>query len=413
MDGGAAQGVLARGGGHGVETQGREYVPALIWPQSSLPPRPSGVGRYILAESCARGPGFSRAGRSVVEVGGVVGGLVAVHVVADDTVAGDVLGFGEELIGQVHGEERVEVLDKPLVAAHAGNEGGGVLRHVEAVVPALPSIKPWLLVLSGSNSFRKLPSARRGRMKPMRASYTFCQFWARFVNSCSISRRPSFAAGLSNAPVIEGVFQGFGDGGAAFVLGHVAQLHVVAQAVVPGLAGGGDAGVEGLIGVEGRVALHDGIGNYGHGVVANHAPVLVGVVAPDGQHVLGALVEMRQHRPHHVGVAGGLHQVQQRVQGPVGVPERESGVVGALGAVDVLVEAPVLAIHVLVHGGAEKGVVEGRVEVLLVGFVRRLHHDATQLLLPLGLPGPLHGVEIPARCLGPQVGQRPGRTHPG
>ena len=88
-----------------------------------------------------------------------------------------------------------------------------------------------------------------------------------------------------------------------------------------------------------------GIRKHRNGVVANHAPVVVAHVRPHGQQSVDALLAVFQHGLHHIGVALRLQHVEERMQGAVGVPKREHGIVGkALGLVDIVVEAAVLAI---------------------------------------------------------------------
>ena len=107
-----------------------------------------------------------------------------------------------------------------------------------------------------------------------------------------------------------------------------------------------------------------------------------------------------------------LHDGEQGVQGAVGVPQGEDGVVGeSVGGVDVLVQAAVAAVDVLVDHGAEHGVVEGRVEDRLPVVVQGLDSDPAQLAVPGGAGLGPGGVEVPAGSLGGQVGQGAGPAH--
>ena len=69
-----------------------------------------------------------------VEEGDVVAGLVAVYVAAEQALTGDILRTCEELVGEVHGEEGVEVGLELFRAAHGLDEAGYVVGHVEGVV---------------------------------------------------------------------------------------------------------------------------------------------------------------------------------------------------------------------------------------------------------------------------------------
>ena len=82
-------------------------------------------------------------------------------------------------------------------------------------------------------------------------------------------------------------------------------------------------------------------------MVAAHAPVLVGHVAPDREHVQDILVVVGEHGHDDVPVPVRLEKSQERMFGPVGVPEGEDSVVGeALRFVDLMVKTPVGAVHV-------------------------------------------------------------------
>src|SRR5690606_13633642 len=73
----------------------------------------------------------------VVQVSHMVGRLIAVHIVADDALPGNVFGMGKELVGKVHGEQRIEVARKPTFASHRVHPPSRVVGHVEAVVPGV------------------------------------------------------------------------------------------------------------------------------------------------------------------------------------------------------------------------------------------------------------------------------------
>ena len=176
------------------------------------------------------------------------------------------------------------------------------------------------------------------------------------------------AAGqFGHAPVVVGVLQGLADRGAHHVFRHVAHVHVGAQAVVAAPAGRTHGQLQGLVPVHACHALGGGIGQHAHPVVADHAPVFVGPVAPDRQGLVHALFAVRQHGEDGVAVVFGLKEVEPRMQSAVGVPERKDGEVGeAFGAVHVSVEAAVLAVYVLEDMRCNQAVVKRGVEGGLV-----------------------------------------------
>lgn len=83
-----------------------------------------------------------------------------------------------------------------------------------------------------------------------------------------------FPGELGNAPVVVSIFKGGGNGGAAALVGHVAAVDVLGQAVVPAMAGSGHAGGQGALGLSGSdCTIQHGIGHYGGAVVAALGPV--------------------------------------------------------------------------------------------------------------------------------------------
>ena len=68
---------------------------------------------------------------------------------------------------------------------------------------------------------------------------------------------------------------------------------------------------------------------------------------------------MCQHRTHHIGVALGLDEAQQRMQGAVGVPQREDRIVlKASGLVHGAVYATIAPVDVGVDRGVDHRVIE-------------------------------------------------------
>ena len=57
------------------------------------------------------------------------------HIIPQNTLAGYIFGLCEEFVGQIHGKERIEFLDKPLVSAHVGLQSFHILRNIERIVP--------------------------------------------------------------------------------------------------------------------------------------------------------------------------------------------------------------------------------------------------------------------------------------
>ena len=119
---------------------------------------------------------------------------------------------------------------------------------------------------------------------------------------------------------------------------------------------------------------------------------------------------MGQHRQGHVARPLRVHEQQERVLGPIGVPEGENRIIiPSVCMVDRTVEAPIGAVHVVVDGRIDHCMVEGRIEhpelvrsafrfklaELPVPGFDGLVPDAVEGFLPAFgaeiLQGPLHG----------------------
>ena len=117
--------------------------------------------------------------------------------------------------------------------------------------------------------------------------------------------------------------------------------------------------------------LHDHVGQDGNGMVADHTPGLVAIERPDREHLLYALIIMRQHRVGDIGVYILMHKVEPGMQGTVGVPQRQGCIVReTFSLFDVLVQPSETAVGILEKERVQGGVIGGRVECffrLLVG----------------------------------------------
>ena len=101
-------------------------------------------------------------------------------------------------------------------------------------------------------------------------------------------------------------------------------------------------------------------------MVADHAPCLKGRELPDGQHA--ALFVLLHEGVEEVGGPFLVNDVQQGMQSTIGVPQGEDRVDGLSGIhlMDLLVHAPIAAVHIRVEIGRGETVVEGGVEYLQV-----------------------------------------------
>src|SRR6185369_14852630 len=83
---------------------------------------------------------------------------------------------------------------------------------------------------------------------------------------------------LRNAPIIVSIFKCLRYGGAIFIIGHIAEVHVMVQTVIIFLVGCGYARIQRLIKISFQCSIDGRIGYYRNAVVADHTPVLVGIV---------------------------------------------------------------------------------------------------------------------------------------
>ena len=126
---------------------------------------------------------------------------------------------------------------------------------------------------------------------------------------------------------------------------------------------------------------------------------------PHRQQSVHTLLAVSQHGGNHVGVAFGLQQVEQGMQGAVGVPQREHGVIGeSFGLMDVVVQPSVLPIDVHIHRRVDHGVIERGVEH---GFlvVAALGLKDAQFFVPFVLGFGQQCVEVASVGLGVKVFQ--------
>ena len=179
-----------------------------------------------------------------------------------------------------------------------------------------------------------------------------------------------------DTPVLVGILQCDGGAVAALVKRYISQLFVEAGEIVVVHIGGGENCIHGFqlqLGV-GLECVDGGIHHHRNAVIAYHAPVLTTMMAPYGQHVVGASVVVVIKRQGKVTAQGGIGEVNERMQGTVGVPQREDSIAG--------MPVIVLFINILIDGGVYHGVVVGGVKHSQRVF-RPLCLDATQHPVPM------------------------------
>ncbi len=186
--------------------------------------------------------------------------------------------------------------------------------------------------------------------------------------------------GTGGGRIGHSVLQVVGHGLVEQVAGDVAVLHAQAVAAV-GVHGRAFDRLEGVLAVDTRDVLHDGVGHDDDTRVADHAVGLVAPQVPDRQAPL--LVGDGDHRIDDLGHALRLQDRQQRHLGPVGIPQREDRVGRTVRRhAHLAVGAAVRAVDVAEGRRSDQRVVKGRVEDRAGRLVGGLDPHLRQLVVP-------------------------------
>jgi hypothetical protein len=217
---------------------------------------------------------------------------------------------------------------------------------------------------------------------------------------------PSHSRGHpGDAPVVVGVLQRPGDrlGGIVTADEALAPVGVEAEVILVGTV---DHRPQGRLRVESPDTLEPGVGDDRDGVIADHGVGLVGGQFPDRKPA--ALLVLGKERLDELACPLRLDEVQTRMRGAKGVPEREDRVlVSVRRPVKLPVHPPVTAVHVRVEIRRQETVVESRVEDGPLGLGAPLDPDVVQGLVPATTSLPANGVKVPTWKLGIQVAPRP------
>ena len=374
--------ILVGTGADGIESEHAEDIPGAHLPAVVVAAQAADFrlieAVYNLPQPVLGLPGLGGPG---IKIGDVVAGLVAVHIAAQQALRSDIFVVGVAILWKVAAEEVVQVGDELLVAAHQLLQAVDILRHVEGIVQAVALDKSLTHSLFDVE-FRletAVGIAWTGEAQG-RVEYVLVVGGAGEIALSHIGGAEALGS-RCDAPVVVGILQGVARGGAGFVQRHISKFHILPEAAVPRHGGRGNHRLQRFFRIDIQ-ALGYGVREHADRMVARHAPVLVGHVAPYRQHVVRALLVVRQHRGYHILRLPGLEQRQEGVLCAVGVPEREDGVVGeALRLVEFVVEPAIEPVHILIDGRIDHGVVEGGVEH---GFLRlrALDFYAGQFLFP-------------------------------
>ena len=397
---GGAQLVLVAAGAQGVEAQAVEDVPGAHL--AAVVVAAQGV-RLVAVEVVRDVPdpllAFLGLAQLVVQVQHVMAGLVAVPIAAD--AAPDVVRAGD-VVAHLDLEHVVQPLGQELLPGdvHVILEGvrhrPGIL-HREAFGDVAPAIVGTGTLVGDVGEWGP----------PVSLGVPPAHVFGFRVDEVAVVPAPrqeesivflvaQELGGLGDAPVVVGVFQRLGHGLVFLVEGDVAQLRVLRQAVVMRVRRRGLHRLVSALIIKALHALDHHVGQDGDGVVADHAPGFAAVERPDGQHVLRALVEVLQHGVREVRLQGLVHEVQQGMEGAVGVPEGEGRIVREpFGRADGTVVPAEFPVDVLeqerVQGSAVNACVEGLFGLLGAG---RIQLVPSEFRLPQGFGLGADRVEI-------------------
>ena len=173
---------------------------------------------------------------------------------------------------------------------------------------------------------------------------------------------PHFVCHDGNAIIVESVFQGLGErpvvpsGGIVQIEGNIPILLVEADAPVVVQIGRRHTCGQGFFSIKIAYTFQVSVGNHGYGMIAYHHVCFASVEIPYGQS--SVLLGKSQQRFDHVVHPFRLCQCEERVCGPVGVPQREGAVMGpAVGLMVFPVGSVILPVHIVINGRCQHAVV--------------------------------------------------------
>ena len=349
-------GCLARA--YGIEAEGAEDVPSRHLPAVVV--AAESVGHGLVEQIChlmhhfCRAPGTSC---SIEEISVVVTRLIAVSILPDESR--DVALLTSRRL-RWSAEEGIQFVAIGFVASQEGDMVLDVVLHVETVLPRVGFGE--VAVDFGRIEGREPDAAHLGAHEACGGVKDVAIVKCALVKLCCYFLVSQFVGNRCDAPVIVAVFQSLryrlvllvGIDEALLVEDVDAELFLARalqhseEQLFHLLVGEGDS-------------LHPGVSYHGNGVIAYHAVRFVAVKFPDRQ--LAAFAVDAEEGVEEVFGAFLLDDAEERVQGAVGVPQREDGVLLVLLAdVHLAVHSAIFAVDVREEAGGDSGVIQGGVE---------------------------------------------------
>ena len=394
-----AEGITARGGVDGIETEGGKDVPRRHLPAVLIAAKAVGAVKVETAANAVHKHLRSFGATDiVVKVCHVVARFVAVGILPHHTRRENRQGGG---VGALVREHAVEQRGKTLAAA--------MLHQSLDVVLHRPEI---LSRIAFANIRRVVVGTERADKCAIAAARLHIAGGG-IVDVAPITCTPGKLTRLlhrarpfgqpGDAGIVERIFEGARERPIVVVVRvfhvtrHIAQRALIADAAILILASRGYTEAQGAANVVGR--RHDvfekGIGNDRRSVVANHHVGLAAPQRPDGQPpVLFGKVEQRAH--HFCGAFRAEESIE-RVRGAVGVPKREGGIIARRGAICLAVGTGIRTVGVAIKRWREQSVIKRGVK--RDALVRRaaFYLDFSQSLVPACLRGLAVNIEIIVR----------------
>ena len=172
---------------------------------------------------------------------------------------------------------------------------------------------------------------------------------------------------LGNSPIINGIFKSFGYRFRFFVKGNKFLVFnkltasFVIECCFP----------NSLIGqflIKSCYAFKVGINNYWYSIVSNHHPVVKSHQMPLGKFTF--LLKKHQHGVDKIRCSFGLNEGKKRVGCTVCVPQRKSSIIiKHLTVINFFISTQVIAVHIVIQGRGNHGVVESCIEYAAGYFV--------------------------------------------
>ena len=332
------------------------------------------------------------------------------HIITHQTFFGNILGIFVVLRRQFHGKQRIQPLDKAFVSSHKSLQAIHILRYIKRVIPGITFDKPLAMSIQHIEFFLHLSGSI---LRPDKTQTLVHQM---FIGSgplqVSIGHFPvaHFLRHMIDRPIVITILQGDRCRTTALFHRHIPQFHILFQSFEVWNGRSTHDSFQGQFFIH-RNTFHVSIGYDRSPMISDHTPVFIGHMRPDRKQTMYTLPIMSQKRCHDIFTTWRIEQIEQRVQSPIGVPNRKYRIIRELiRLMDLLIQSPVRTVIIHIHRWIDHGVIHGRINITNL-IIIPLYIDHTQRIFPFlsGLRTQLP--EIFTRSLDPQIIQCTAGTH--